>query len=121
MGGVGIAGAVVGAALLGAGYATNSDVSEKMPRDASGEPLCQKPPVTGADASACAELRSRTSDANTFANAGAVTLALGGAAIAAGVLYLVWPSSSPSSARSAPRLVPVAGQQGGGLILQGAF
>lgn len=121
LGGVGVAGVVVGATLLGVGYATNADVSAKMPRNAAGDAQCQKPPVTGADAPACAELRARTSEANTFANAGAVTLALGGAAVAAGVLYLVWPSPSASTGGSATRFIPTAGPQGGGLVIQGAF
>ncbi len=120
IGGVGVAGLITGGVLIGAGYATNSDVNAKLPHDDKGNPLCQRPPVTGPDRPECAALRARTSDANTLANAGVITLAAGGLAVAGAVLYFVWPSSSTTQ-KAGARVTPVLGRQGGGVVLSGSF
>lgn len=121
MGGVGIASMVVGAVLVGTAYSTNADVSSKVPRDAMGNSLCQRPPVTGADLPACGELRSRTVEANTFANAGIGMLIGGGLVAGAGVIYFVLARARGDALPAMGRVTPLVGPGGAGIVVQGAF
>lgn len=121
MGGVGLASVIAGAVLVGTAYSTNADVSGKVPRDEMGNSLCQRPPVTGADLPSCVELRRRTSEANTFANAGIGMLIAGPAVVGAGVVYFLLSRGRGDVSPVAGRVVPVAGPSGGGLMIQGAF
>lgn len=121
MGGVGLASVIAGAVLVGTAYSTNAGVNGKVPRDEMGNSLCQRPPVTGADLPSCVELRRRTSEANTFANAGIGVLITGGAIVGASVVYFLLSRGRGDLSPAPGRVVPVVGPTGGGLMIQGAF
>jgi hypothetical protein len=118
-GGVGLAAAVVGAALVGVAAAKLSDNVTLAPRDESGDPLCRKTPSPG-ESPTCATLRSNADFANGPGNAGIGILAGGGVLMAAGALWLLIPSSPTAEPRTS-RLVPIVGKDGGGLVLTGSF
>jgi hypothetical protein len=63
----------------------------------------------------------QTHDARDRANVGTIVFSLGLAAIAGGVvLYLTAPDDPPATAEHT-RLVPVVTEDGGGVVLSGAF
>jgi tetratricopeptide (TPR) repeat protein len=117
-GGVGLAAAIAGGVLVGVGFASASDIDSKLPRGADDRSLCLRTAQPG-EAPICPDLRSQAESASALANAG-LGLLIGGAVVAAGAaVYLLIPSKKAGTA--APKLVPVVGQSGGGLVLTGSF
>lgn len=116
LGGGGVV-AIVGGVLVGLAAAKQGDIDANAPRE-NGQPLCGRTARPG-DPEACDGLRADAGFVSGAGNAG-VGMLIGGAAIAAaGVVWLILPSSKPKS--SSTRLTPVASQQGGGLVLSGSF
>lgn len=121
-GGIGVAGLVAGAVLLGVGFAQKGDVAAKMPRDENGAPLCVRSSAAGPERHPdCATLRDAESSAQTMANVGLPMMIGSGVVVAGAIAYLFWPSSGPKSAPSTGKMVPVVGPQGAALVWTGSF
>lgn len=114
VGGVGVAAAIVGGALVGVASAVPDDIRSKQPN-----PPCRRAPQADEDA-VCADLRSQANSGSAMSNAGVGMLVGGGVLVAAGVLWLLIPSKKASDAK-ASHVVPVVGRDGGGLVLSGSF
>lgn len=118
LGGVGLVGLIVGGALVGTAAGQGSDLQSRAPK-LNGNPICGRTAVAGEDPG-CPGIRSSAQSASDMGNAGIGVLVGGGALIAAAAIYLLIPAKkSPDS--KASRLVPVASQQGGGLLWTGSF
>lgn len=118
--GVGGAALVAGGALLGVALAEQSALINDTPKDSAGKPTCRLTAVPGEDAS-CADIRSRADSGSLMGNVGIGLLIGGGVVAVASVIYLVLPPGKPSSTGKVSRVIPVAGQNGGGLVLTGSF
>lgn len=118
VGGVGVAAALVGVALVGVAASTASDIHTNVPRLPNGDPACGRNPSAGEDPQ-CADFRSRAQSGSTMGNAGIGLLVGGGVLVAGAAVYLLLPSKKSDSKSS--RVVPVVGQNGGGLVLTGSF
>lgn len=122
MGGVGLVGIVVGAALVGAAEDKKSEAFRLHDEIGSPEGCAQQ-------AAKCKALRDATSATDTFGNVGVAAFVFGGLFGAAAVGYLLIPSRTSASAAPAPdkpaktgfTLVPVAGKDTGGLLFSGSF
>jgi hypothetical protein len=122
LGAVGLASLIAGGVLVGAYENAKAEIRTGMPRDAQGDPLCQRPPVTGPERPECPSLRTKNDQATTMGNAGFALFGVGGVAIAGAVAYFfLWPHPSTAAARGASRLVPVTGRDGVGLMWIGSF
>lgn len=118
-GGLGLAGVIAGGALLGVAEAQKADLAGKLPRDASGNLVCVRTPPDAS--SVCPSLRAQATQLDAFGNGGIAALAVGGVVVAGAVAYYFWPTSKQAPAKTASRLVPVAGREGGGLLWIGSF
>ena len=123
LGGVSVASLVAGGALFGVSMTAGAELRAGAPRGADGTLLCRKTvePPSSANA-ACDAWRAKAADASALGNAGIGLFVTGGIAAAGAVAaYLFWPVSSPSRSAQRWQLAPVAGTDGGGMILQGSF
>lgn len=121
IGGVGVASLIAGGVLLGLYKAGEADVREHMPRDAQGQPLCQRPPAAGTPLPECADLAAKTKEANAYGTGAPILFAAGGVAAAGVIAYLLWPSSKPAAAQFSMRVVPSFGANGVGVSWTGSF
>jgi hypothetical protein len=81
---------------------------------------CSSADAQGADI--CTSIRKKLDDHDSKARVFNVMLPVAGvAAVATGVLYLLWPNQSIHTAQKHLTLVPVATQQSGGFMLSGSF
>lgn len=119
VGAAGAAALIVGGALVGVASAKLSDNATIAPKDASGKPVCGKTPSAGEDL-ACATLRDNAEFALGPGNAGIGILVGGGVLIAASALWLLIPSKKAPDPRTS-RVIPIVGNDGGGLVLTGSF
>jgi tetratricopeptide (TPR) repeat protein len=118
-GGVGLAGVVVGGALIGAAFAQRSELAAKLPRDETGNLLCAR---TAPDAHPdCPALRAQAAQLDAFGNAGIATTVISGIVVAGAVAYYLWPSRKPATTQGVGRIFPVAGGDGGGVVWMGSF
>jgi len=121
-GGIGAAGAIAGAVLLGVGFAQKSDVEAKMPRDENGKALCVRSADAGPERHPdCPALRSTEASAQAMANVGLPMMIAGGVVVAGAIAYLLWPASTPKPAGPTGRLIPTVGPQGAGFLWTGSF
>ncbi|MEZ4314452.1 MAG: hypothetical protein R3F14_41065 [Polyangiaceae bacterium] len=118
VGGVGVAAAIAGGVLLGIGTGTPGRIDEKLPLDENGNSLCRREPQPGENA-ACEEARSIARSGSTMTNAGIGLLVGGGVLVAGAAIYLLLPQ--PKAKAGSTTVVPVVGQEGGGLLLRGSF
>jgi hypothetical protein len=118
--GAGAAGLVAGAILFGLYEGKRAEIRDQGPLDANGKPLCVKPPSTSGG-EACDAIRALGSEANTIGNAGVATLVVGGAAVAGGILYLVWPEPKAFPGKLSSRIFPVVSSGGAGVVWTGSF
>ncbi len=121
IGGVGVASLIAGGVLVGLYKAGEADVREHMPRDAQGQPLCQRPPAAGTPLAECADLATKTREANAYGTGAPILFAVGGVAAAGVIAYLLWPASKPVAAQSSMRVVPSFGANGVGVSWTGSF
>lgn len=122
LGGVGVAGVVVGGVLLGVGLSERSNVEAAMPRDANGKPSCVRSADAGPELHPdCPKLRSRIASAQTMANVGLPVLLVGGAAVAGAAAYFFWPAAEPRASKPGSTVLPVASADGAGLVWVGSF
>lgn len=119
-GGIGLAAAGVGAALYATGAAKGS-AADSLLADLQ---TARNAPCAGAPAAGCNTLQSLRSGHDTFVNAGAGTLLVGGGLLGVAlVLGLRAAFSTPSSSRSALTITitPTAWASGAGLGAAGTF
>ncbi len=119
MGGAGVAALIAGGALLGVGVGNGNGLRDTTPKDANGNPKCNRTPTTGEDAK-CADVRSSAASASTLGNVGVGVLIGGGVLVAAAAVYLLLPSKKASVGKPSS-LTPVVGREGGGLLWTGSF
>jgi hypothetical protein len=120
LGGVGLAGLIIGGALVGVAAGKNGENETNAPKDANGNPLCGRTASSGEDAR-CAGLRTNADTINSLGNTGIGLLVGGGVLVAAGAIYLLLPPSKASADKRSSKLVPVVGHEGGGLVWTGSF
>ncbi len=118
--GAGAAGLIAAGVLLGVYEGKRAEIDAKGPVDDAGKPRCVKAPSTSGG-SECDAIRALGSQANTLGNAGLATLVAGSAAVAGGVLYLVWPAPKAAANQPASRVLPVANADGAGIVWMGSF
>lgn len=121
VGGIGVASMLIGGALVGIASGQGGGLRNKVPKDAAGNPTCNRTAVSGEDPT-CADLRATAQSASAMGNAGIGVLVGGTLFAAAGVIYLLIPASAePAESAQSSKLVPVVGSQGGGLVWTGSF
>lgn len=117
LGGAAIVSAAVGAGLL-AGSRAEYDKAVQLGEEIRGAGTTCKAGAAGFDAR-CAQVESAANSSNALKAGGIVGLAVAGAAGAGALLYLLWPAPKP--AQGALRLVPVASEDAGGVVVSGSF
>jgi PEGA domain len=120
LGGVGLALAGVGAALLVGGVSKGSAAGDLLADLQNGNPNAQ-PCAAATPAAGCTTLASLRSGHDVFVGTGTGFLIAGGAALAAALGYGLWASFSTPSDSTALTLLPVASPSGGALLLHGTF
>lgn len=118
LGGVGLASVGVGAALLGVGQAKVGSAEDTGASIEAQGGSCE--PVAGPGSDQCQQGLDDLDSGDTLSTAGIVLLGTGGALLIGGVLYLVIPDGSDAEQQSVS-VVPWAGPQGAGFVLQGEF
>jgi hypothetical protein len=117
LGAVAAVGVGVGVGLFVAHGSQTSAAQALSTQIAGGGGRCALP---GADPR-CAALASKASSSDALGNGSTAAFVVSGAAAAAMVLYLVWPTSAPTTAARV-RVLPVVGDGGrGGLSIAGSF
>ncbi|MEP7119312.1 MAG: hypothetical protein ABJE95_00140 [Byssovorax sp.] len=127
VGGVGVVGVGVGAALLAlsAGALADAKTNSTVLRANGGS--CNPAFSNYAGQSPCAALDATLTKVDTLHNAGLIPLVVGGAAVGGALLYALWPASGASAAsgvkHAAPsaRIAPIMGHGEGGVLLSGSF
>lgn len=114
LGGLGVAAAIAGAAMVGVAAGVAPDIKSKQP-----DPPCQRSSRPGEDA-ICADLRAQAQSGSAMGNAGIGLIVGGGVLIAAGVLWIALPSKKAANTK-ASHVLPVVGQDCGGVVLTGSF
>lgn len=114
IGGVGLAAAVAGGALMGIALGVPEDIRSKQ-----SNPPCRRDPQPG-EAAVCTDLRAQAQSGSAIGNAGIGLVAGGGVLLVAGVLWLAIPSKKAAGTK-ASHVLPVIGRDGGGLVLTGSF
>ncbi len=112
VGGVGLVGVVVGAALIGMAEGKKGEAF-KLHDELGTAAGC------AADAIKCKALRDASAQADALGNGGIAAFVLGGLAGAAAAGYVLIPSRKPQTGKVA--ILPVAGPGAGGLLISGAF
>jgi len=112
VGGVGLVGIVIGAALVGSAEGKKGEAL-KLHDELGSAAGCNADPVK------CKALRDATASADALGNGGVAAFVLGGLAGAAAAGYMLIPSRKPQTGKVA--LVPVAGPGTGGFLLSGSF
>jgi hypothetical protein len=118
LGGLAAAGVAAGAALFVVHAGRRSD-AEALSASIKGTPGTCVPGAAGFDKQ-CSALADKAASADTFGNASTAAFALGGAAAAAMITYLIWPSAPASSGRGI-QVVPAVGEGRLGLFAAGSF
>lgn len=121
IGGVGVAGIGVGAALLAASAGALTDAKTKSAELRGNGQSCSPAFANFAGADACNALASTTAKVDTLHNVALVPLIVGGAAIGGALLCVLWPASAPKSDAAGVRAAPMLGRGEGGLLLSGSF
>lgn len=127
MGGVGALGVVIGAVFIGIAETRKNDANSLAAKTiVGGKHTCPKQGPGPTDT--CDQLRSATSDVDTFGNAGIGALIGGGVLVlgAAGYVLFLGPKEPDKAPDKPPppkasRLVPLVGPTGGGLLWTGTF
>jgi tetratricopeptide (TPR) repeat protein len=119
VGSVGLAGLVVGGALIGTAFAQRSDLAAKLPRDGNGNLLCAR--AAPDPHPECPALRAQATQLDAIGNAGIGTAVFGGIFVAGAVAYYLWPAAKASPSHSMGHILPVAGREGGGIVWMGSF
>jgi hypothetical protein len=121
LGGVAVAGVVVGGALFAVHGGKHADAGTLSASIAGGRGTC----VPGAARfdMRCSTLTDDAKGADTFGNASTAMFVLGGAAAVGLITYLLLPSARPSSPSSGRgiQVFPVVGEGRGGLFAAGSF
>jgi hypothetical protein len=120
LGSVGVVALGVGGALLGVGAGKKGDASTLHDQILGDKNGCV--PGSGNLDSRCGDLKSQLNSAYSLQNIGVASVAVGGAAAIAAVMYLVWPA--PRGQREQTRslkIAPVTGREHNGLMVSGTF
>lgn len=112
VGGIGVVGIVVGAALIGAAEGKKGEAF-KLHDELGSAAGCNADPVK------CKALRDATAAADALGNGGVAAFVIGGLAGAAAAGYMLIPSRKPQTGKVA--IVPVIAPGAGYLSLSGAF
>lgn len=117
MGAAGVVALGAGATLVGLAESTRAEAQGKHDALATSGASCAVP------SSECAELHALTSRTDALGNAGIAALVAGGALVAVGLTYTLWPSSAGGAkAREATLGLSIsASPAGGGATLIGSF
>ncbi|MFO0587498.1 MAG: hypothetical protein U0441_08160 [Polyangiaceae bacterium] len=116
LGGVGVAGVILGAALVGAAEGKKGE-AQKLHDELGSVAGCQ------ADPTKCKALKDASTGADALGNTGVVAFVFGGVAAAAAGLYFVLPArkSQAAPAKTGVTIVPVVSASSGGALITGAF
>lgn len=116
LGGVGLAGVGAGAALLGVGQASLGDAEDAGAALRAAGGSC----VAGAaQTGSCADAQDAVDQASTLSTAGVITTSVGGAALIAGVIYLLVPNQKGDAEEVA--VLPWVGDRTAGVMVGGAW
>ena len=116
LGGVGVAGVILGAALVGAAEGKKGE-AQKLHDEIGSVAGCQANPVK------CKALKDASTGADALGNTGVVAFVFGGVAAAAAGLYFVLPArkSQAAPAKTGVTIVPVVSASSGGALITGSF
>lgn len=119
LGGVGVVGLVVGAALVGSAEGKRGEAFSL--HDEIGSPA-----GCAADAAKCQALRDASAQADALGNGGIAAFVIGGLAGAAAAAYLFIPPRTPKTEKKPEKggkvaVLPVAAPGTGGLLISGSF
>lgn len=112
VGGVGVVGVIIGAALVGTAEGRKSE-GLKLHDDLGDEAGCAANPVD------CKSMRDHFAAADAMGNGGIAAFVLGGLAGVGAAGYMLIPSRKPQTGKVA--ILPVAGPSTGGLLFSGSF
>ena len=117
IGGVGAVALVGGATFIGLAESKRSQAKTLADETKHACPVAAPSPQ-----GKCKDLASAASSADTFGNVGIGALVTAGVAAAGVATYMLWPKSrAPAASGGAVRVLPVAGADGGGVWVMGAF
>lgn len=114
LGGVGVVGIVLGAALVGAAEGKKGE-AQKLHDEIGSVDGCK------ADAVKCKALRDASNTTDALGNAGIASFVFGGLAGAAAGAYFLIPSRNKPASKTGVTLTPVISAGAGGVIVNGAF
>ena len=121
VGGVGVVGVGVGAAMLAVAAGALSDAKARSATLRAGGQSCDATFTNYAGPASCDALAKKASSVDALHNGGLIPLVVGSAALGGALLYALWPASAAPRATSRLRAQPMLSRSEGGVLVSGSF